>query len=436
MLANRKIFCNTPWYEIHIYWNGSFGICCQEAHKLHANDQKYNIASMTIMDWFNSEPAKNFRSRMLRDSKNSECQRCYNEENNNGNSRRLKSNMKSVIFTRSAFDDSFLQSPGQKHFAHSFDNQGHTNTYPIDLHIDLGNYCNLACKMCNSSASSTIASQNVKWGIESDRQYLGSDWTKNNDVWNNFKQQILSIPNLNNIHFMGGETLLTNRFEDFVDTMIKHQRYELCFSFVSNGTVYNPGLVEKLKKFRRVGFEISIESLEQHNSYVRQGTDTNQVLRNINRYLEHCNNSSITVALRPAPSLLTVGSYISLLEFSLARGLIVKSNFCFRPRFLNIEILPKSIKELYKQRYVDFLKQFDNLSTDIDYNASDPHQHHLVIKEQAQLCLALLNSPTPGDSDQQLKDLVEHCRRWDKIYHLDAKKLYPELQEVWDRYAY
>jgi len=436
MLVNSKIFCNTPWYEIHIYWDGSFGICCQEYHKLHNDNQKYNISSMSIMDWFNSEPVRNFRLEMLQNSRNSKCRKCYEEEDNNGNSRRFKINMKSVIFTRSAFDDSFQQSPGHKHFEHSFNNQGHTNTYPIDIHVDLGNYCNLACKMCKAEASSTIASQNVKWGIESDRQYLGLDWTKNINVWNNFKQQILNIPNLNNIHFMGGETLLTDRFEDFVDTMIEHQRFELCFSFVSNGTVYKPELVEKLKKFRRVGFEISIESMEQQNSYVRQGTNTDQVLKNINSYLKHCNNSSVTVTLRTAPNLLTVGSYISLLEYSLKNNLIVKSNLCTRPEFLKIEMLPKDVKEMYKQQYVDFLKQFDNLSTDIDYNASDPNQHHQVIKEQAQLCLSLLNSATPSDSEQQLKALVDHCRQWDKVYKLDARSLYPELTDVWDRYAY
>jgi hypothetical protein len=422
MLANNKVFCNTPWYEIHIYWDGSLGICCQEDHKIHNNDQKYNIASMTIMDWFNSEPARNFRLNMLKDTRDPVCRRCHIEEDNGGHSRRLKSNQKSVIFTRTAFDNSFKQSPGYKQFEYSVDNQGNTNTHPIDIHVDLGNYCNLACKMCNARASSTIASQQVKWGIKESKQYLGNDWTKDNVVWNSFKQQVLDIPGINNIHFMGGETLLTDRFEDFVDTMIENQRFDLCFSFVTNGTIYKPGLVEKLKKFRRVGFEVSIETLDQRNSYVRQGTDTDQVLKNIDQYLENCNNSSVTVALRPVPSLLTIGSYISLLEFALKRNLIVKSIVCTYPRFMNIDLLPQNIKDTYKEQYIKFLKQLDLLVVDSDYNASDPNNHQLVIKEQAQMCLNLLNSTTPIDTEQQLKELVSHCRRWDNVYKLDARQ--------------
>ena len=436
MLANKNVFCNTPWYEIHIYWDGSYGICCQESQKLYPSDtQQYNVANMTIMEWFNSEPARTFRSNILKDKPLVECHQCMLEERNGGNSRRLKSNQKSVIFTRTAFEHSFQQSPGYRHFEHSFDNQGFTDTYPIDLHIDLGNFCNLACKMCNARASSTIASQHVKWGIKEDKKYLGTDWTKNDQVWTNFKLQLLEIPNLTNIHFMGGETLLTDRLEDLVDTMIEHQRFDLCFSFVTNGTVYKPELINKLKQFRRVGIEISIESVEKNNSYVRQGTDTAQVLKNIELYQKFCDNSSITVALRPAPSLLTVGNFIGLLEFALDKKLVVKSNLCYNPRFLNIEILPKEVKELYLKKYTEFIDKFDNLSGK-DFNASDPNNYRLIVLEQAILCSSLLKTPTPEDSDDHLKKLVEHCQKWDKVYKLNAREIYPELNAVWDRYGY
>ena len=107
--------------------------------------------------------------------------------------------------------------------------------------------------MCNPQASSAIASQHIKWGIKSSKQYLGTDWTQNDQVWNSFLQQLLETPNLNNIHFMGGETLLTKRFEDLVDHMIAHNRLDVCFSFVTNGTAFRPELMSKLKQFRIVG---------------------------------------------------------------------------------------------------------------------------------------------------------------------------------------
>lgn len=434
MDLNSQIFCNTPWYELHIYQDGSLGICCQESHKLYTGDE-YNVATMTLKQWFNSDPVKKFRQQIIGSTPVSACTRCYVEEQYNGISRRHRSNQKSVIFTQ-AFDASIKQSPGYHEFIHSSQTYGHTNTVPIDLHIDLGNFCNLACKMCNAQSSSTIASQHVQWGIESDRQYVGTDWTKNQQVWNNFKQQLLELPGLINIHFMGGETLLTPRFEDLIDTMIEHKRFDLCFSFVTNGTVFRPQLIKKLLKFRRVGIEISIESVSPHNSYQRQGTNTEEVLTNINQYQTYTNGSNITVSVRPAPSILTIGYYDSLLEYCLQHKLIVKSNLCYNPNFLDPRILPYYIKQQYLKKYQTLLDNTEWNIASKDFNASDPNNYKHIIKFQIDLCIGLLESPTPKNSNELLGLMVNHCKRWDQVYNYNARDLYPEWQEIFDQYGY
>ena len=388
---------------------------------------------MSIADWFNSEPVKQFRQDIRGTKKLSACRGCYLEEEHGGHSKRSKENQKSVIFTQ-AFDNSYDQSPGRKHF--EFSSDGITDTMPIDLHINLGNFCNLACKMCSREASSTIASQEVKWGITESKKYLGVDWTRNDKTWSRFKQQLLNIKGLNNIHFMGGETLLTNQLEDLVDTMIEHQRFDLCFSFVTNGTVFNSVLLDKLKLFKRVGIEISIETATAHNAYQRQGTDTSKVLENIQRYQTWCNGSSITVTLRPAPSLLTIGYYHTLLKYALEQKILVKSNLCYSPRFLYAINLPSKVKQQYAEQYVDLINQLDINNANRDFNASDPNNFQLAIKQEAEMCLGLLSTKQPDDAETQLAAMVEHCRKWDKIYQLDARALYPELTEIWDRYAY
>jgi organic radical activating enzyme len=429
-VSNAGVFCNSPWYELQIYWDGSLGICCQEAHKLYTGTD-YNIATMTIAEWFNSEPVRDFRQRILKDSRLSECSRCYTEEDSGGNSRRQRANQKSVIFTQ-AFEHSFEQSPGRKHF----DDSGFATTQPIDIHIDLGNFCNLACKMCNAQASSRIAAQEVKWGIQSSQQFVGSDWTRNAEVWNNFKQQLLNIPKLNNIHFMGGETLLTDRFEDIVDTLIEHRRFETCLSFVTNGTVFRPELLIKLSKFRRVGIEVSIEAVDDHNAYQRQGTDTVQVLHNIDRYLEVCNNTSITVCLRPAISALTIGYFDGLLMYALQHKLILKSLQVNTPHFLDVAVLPPAVRQQYMVQYQAVLKHLDSIDIVNDYNFSDPNNYQLVVKQQTQMCINMLSMPEPKNVDQLRGQLVNHCKKWDKVYDLDARQLYPELADVWDQYGY
>jgi organic radical activating enzyme len=385
---------------------------------------------MSIADWFNSEPVRNFRKRILKNQKLSECSRCYAEEDAGGNSRRFNANQKSVIF-RQAFEESFKQSPGHVHFVDS----GYTTTQPIDIHVDLGNYCNLACKMCNAQASSRIAAQEVKWGIESSKPFVGTNWTNDPAVWSSFKQQLLAIPQLNNIHFMGGETLLTDRFEDLVDTLIAHNRFDVCLSFVTNGTVFKPQLLTKLLGFKRVGIEISIETVEQHNSYVRQGTDTQLVLDNIVRYQEQCNGSNVTVTLRPTVSALTIGYYGTLLQYALQQKLLIKSLQVVEPKFMQVGVLPQAVRSQYLAQYTDILDQL-NHTVSLDYNASDPNNYQIVIKQQAQACVNLLNAPETNNLTQLQTQLVDHCRKWDKIYNHSALVLYPELAEMWKCYAY
>lgn len=433
-MPNKNIFCNVPWYDLHIYWDGSFGICCIEDHKLyHNHDQQYNIATMSIAEWYNSEPVKKFRQGIYGDSQLSPCRGCYLEEQHGGHSRRLKENQKSVIFAQ-AFDHSYNQSPGRAHFEYS--STGITDTMPIDLHVNLGNFCNLACKMCSREASTTIASQEVKWGMMESKQYLGVDWTQNSTTWNSFKQQLLKIQGLNNIHFMGGETLLTDRVEDLVDTMTEHKKFDLCFSFVTNGTVFKPALLDKLKKFKRVGIEVSIETVTAHNAYQRQGTDTALVLANIANYLKWCNGSSITVTLRSAPSLLSIGYYHTLLQYALDQRLLIKSNLCYSPRFLYAVNLPAAVKHQYAGAYENLIATLNSVSTGQDFNASDPNNYQHVVKQEAKMCLHLLAQPEPADIAQQLRAMVDHCRRWDRVYGLDARVLYPELADVWDAYGY
>jgi organic radical activating enzyme len=385
---------------------------------------------MSIQDWFNSEPVINFRQQILDHKQNSVCQRCYKEEKLNGISRRVKNNLKSVIFMQ-AFDDSFEQSPARKHFSPD----GLATTLPIDMHIDLGNHCNLACKMCNAESSSKIASQEVKWGIKSSSKFIGQDWTANQLVWDSFKNQLLNISNLSNIHFMGGETLLSDRIEDLVDFLIEHQRFDVGFSFVTNGTFYKPELIKKMSQFKRVGIEISIETCTDHNNYVRQETDTQKVMHNIDRYCQ-LQNDLVGVTIRPAISALSIGTFWTLLEFVLDRRLVIKPSWCVSPEFLDPKILPSAIRQLYLPNYQKLLDRLSDMNIDQPFNASDPHNCDLIVKQWTQACVAALETPDSVDAEILQSQMVAHCQKWDQVYRMNAKQLYPEFSEMLTKYGY
>jgi sulfatase maturation enzyme AslB (radical SAM superfamily) len=438
-VPNQKIFCNVPWYELQVYWDGSLGTCCQEDHKIFpaGEEEKYNIKNMSIKEWMDSHPMRQARMAMFGDSPVSFCRRCYNEEFHSQASRRIRGNQKSVIFTKSNFHESYLQSPGVGKFETTRQKQGLFDDMPIDLHIDLGNYCNLTCKMCNPRASSSIAVQHVKWGIQDAKQYVGSDWTRDVAVWDRVLNELASIKKLKNVHFMGGETLLTPRFEDFVDYMLKANRTDLNFSFVTNGTFFNERLMSKLRNFKRIGIEVSIETMTKHNEYQRQGTDNAVIYANIEKYKQICDDSNITLTIRPAISLLTIGYYHTLLEYCLQNRLVVKSLICTDPRYLDASILPMSIKEIYKIGFANLLKKI-NVSDDgiRDYNESDPNQINQIIRGEITRALSILSTAQPADSQQQLKHMVRWCNRWDKVHGYNAYDLYPEFKDILIEHGY
>jgi len=381
---------------------------------------------MSIQEWMTSEPMQQVRTSIRGDTPLSICSRCYKDEQFGSTSRRHKSNQKSVIFTRSNFKESYEQSPAYDKF------EGLVPTgMPVDLHIDLGNYCNLACKMCNPQASSTIAVQEVKWGIESSRQYVGTDWTRDSAVWDRTLAEIVSIKELSNIHFMGGETLITPRFKDFVRALLAAGRTDIGISFVTNGTSYDQELADLLKPFKRIGLEVSIESLTAHNHYQRQGTDTDQVLSTIERFQA----DGFEITLRPAISALTIGTYWTLIKYALDRRLIIKSLVAFTPVMINPAVIPLHIRESYRQPYLDLLEQYQLTETvAADYNESDPNQYRRILRGQIDQALELLAQP---ESDpENLKNLVAHCRRWDQMYGYNALELYPELQDIFVSYGY
>jgi len=382
---------------------------------------------MSIAEWYRSKPMQQARQRMFDTHRWDHCNRCWHEEQVGTTSRRHRSNQKSVIF-RENFRDSFEQSPGYQKFT-----DPEFAGLPIDLHIDLGNYCNLACKMCNPLASSRIASQHRTWQLIDS---VPQDWTQDEAVWQRFVNEVAEIPGLKNLHFMGGETLIQPRFEQFIDFLIKHGRTDICISFVTNGTVYNDALVQKLKLFARVGIEVSIETLTETNAYIRQGTDTNQVLANIGRYQSESNGNSVTVTLRPAPNLFSARDYWQVIQLALDQQLIIKSNICTDPGFLSVEALPRSIRQGYVANYQQLLKDYELTDMATDYNESDPHNYRLVARNQIVQMIAMLDAPDPDNQKVLITQLCQHIQAWDQVYHYDATQLYPEMAKLLTEYGY
>ena len=423
-MPNKDIFCAIPWHTSHLYWDGYYGACCEERFK--PIGEVKNISEVGLEEWYNSSTMRNFRLRILGDVKLPECASCYNNESHGHESKRVRENFKVGIFTKQAFEKSFLQSPWHKKFNESAQ-EGLTDCQPIDLHIDFGNQCNLACKMCNPSASSRIAQQYDSWKISFDKR---PNWSESEESYQQLLKNIKGIKKINRIHIMGGEPTINKKFYKFLDWLINNNLQDVSLSFVSNGTQFKNDLVEKLLKFRSVDVEISLESVGDNNHYIRQGSETKQTLENIYKILNR-RSSSLNLVLRSVPQLLNVNNYHEYIKFAYTNKISIQSIPLIAPNYLAIGVLPKEIRQSliinYQKVKQEILENVENTQTLT--TGRDTSRLEQQLAKECDTVINLLEQSDPNNLEELQQELVEWLLKWDKVYNLDATKIYPEYSE-------
>jgi organic radical activating enzyme len=382
------------------------------------------------------------RLQILSDTKLSQCVNCYKVEQHTNDSHRIRENYKSAIFPDKQFDKSFLQSPGNNWFVESENNNGITSKMPVDWHIDFGNECNLACKMCKPLASSRIANYFKTWEISNDDGWfrttgdLSSNWTVDPVKWGNFLSSVDQISDINRIHIMGGEPMMSKKFKEFVEYLIDQNRSEISLSFVTNGTFYDEEFFKKLNFFRTVDIELSIETFDNTNDYIRQGSDINTLKDNINKILS-LRNDKISLVLRPAPQLLSVNSYHAYLQFALDNQVAVSSNLLLRPEFMQISVLPRDLKESLVDNYTTFIK---NANSEVKINSiaigRDTSRLSQILIAEAEMIISNLRGTEPTNVESLRKELIQWLLRWDKEFNFNAMDYYPEYTEFFKTYGY
>ena len=185
---------------MQLYHDGSYGLCCSErapvfdGYAKQPESIKPNIKTMSIREWYRSEKMKRYRESMLGDQPLAECAGCYQDEQYGNDSYRNTQNWRSVIFTQQNFQQSFEQSPHHDVFVSEQSGQAldaHYDGMPVDLHIDMGNECNLYCKHCNPSFSTQIAAKYKIWGILSREDYhTKMNWMDDHEIWDRFLNAI------------------------------------------------------------------------------------------------------------------------------------------------------------------------------------------------------------------------------------------------------
>jgi len=420
-MINADSFCIGPWTEVRINPDGTMNFChAADFAMIPSGD---NIARYTVDDYFQTGASVTTVRRKLEQGELIDrCHKCYKNERAGLLSFRQRRNIQAAIFPGADFVPSVVEAlPNIKQWQK-----------PKFYHVSLSNLCNMACMMCDPRWSSLLTHSQQRAGLLSPKVPVLRDWTQNADTWQKFVDHLLSNQDIVCLHFMGGEPMYHKRFRELIDILVERNHSDFALTFVTNGSIYDADLMSKLQRFHSITIEISIESLDTSNDYIRFPSSYREVQHNIERYLTH-RSDKISVVLRSVPQFLSVTKYDLLLKFAREHHVIIDGNALHSPAFLALNVLPDSIKRLAIERLSVFLQPSQRRVNDI--NLRDASDIDRCMSLHAQMVIDQINMPCE-DQIGKWRQLVDYCRRMDAVRGLDVIQAIPDLGDFFEQQGY
>jgi uncharacterized radical SAM superfamily Fe-S cluster-containing enzyme len=392
--------------------------CC---HYIRQNETEKS--NLSFLDWFNhgNQPTV-LRNNIINGVESSACSACYYNEKNKLISHRMQRNIQAAVYHGEYFKESLMQSPAYKRM------NGDKTIYPAFMHITLSNLCNMKCRMCFPAYSSQLADayKKINWMSKDEPTLL--DWTVDDNKWNEFLELVKNNNRLMALHFMGGEPLYHKKFYEFIDWCIDNNKTDFHLTFVSNGTIFKESLVNKLKHFKSIQIEISIENMHETNDYIRMGSDYKTIQENILKFVR----KGILIVLRTVPQALSIMHYDTILDFALKHKLVFDSNVLDNPQYLKCFVLPNDLKNeiaaKIRSKYMHILSSDEKI---------DPSAVRSVngIKNQIESLLVRLEESEPDNIEYLRQEFVRHNIELDKVSELKFTEMYPKLLNFYAKYS-
>ncbi len=436
----RDNFCSSPWFHIRVNPAGYY-LPCRWGSDFKPSGS--NINNTTISEYMNSEIMCNLRKSMLDGVDTDICSSCRYEDNNNKVSGRQKQLLKSAITVKN-FDSSFCSSPHWSWFDHSANHQGQTDRLPVDLQIDLGNTCNSACIMCNPTYSSKLAKDYPTLNqIDSSlfKIYnVGKNWADDDILVDKFVNELLTIPNIKYIHFLGGETLYLKSFYRICDKLIAsgHSK-NISIGTTTNCSVYSPALEKIIREFKHVHLGLSIESFHVVNDYIRYPSDIDIIRDNIEKFLELREQTGLHLSLRITPNILSIYHIDSIFRFMLDNKIIAEScNILSEPSCLRIELLPDNLRQDIITKIDKLISQYKLVNS--NENIVNRRRDDLVSPVIAEVIFEyrhlLETYQHPSNLEEDRQNLVKFTKAFESLRDNSILNYLPEYEEFLRSYGY
>jgi MoaA/NifB/PqqE/SkfB family radical SAM enzyme len=377
--------CLYPWYHLANTVDGRVKPCCIYEDTIKKSDgTDYYLQKDSIEDIYKSEYLINLRNEFLDGKKPSKCIRCWNDEEVGIQSKRQAYKYQ-------------LRGMGVDNVIPSLYN------HPVDMQLILNNSCNLKCRICEPSLSSSWMSELKDYGESIDDLHVSVPKFPNGQTSNPTGVFIKNIdtwgPNIKNISCLGGEPFYSTAWRKMAETFItKNWSKNITLSIVTNATFYDKEYINYLlSNFKSLSIALSIDGMEEAFEYVRSNGLWSDVKENYISYTKHIGTSNFSLSVSQATSwlsLMQIPKFIEFLNKDLTDGLMgiwfskVDNPYFFNPAFAPLEVREYAVDNIRNSPYYkSYKQQLDGLINYVlTFKISEDYKkyfkQHLLIDKQ------------------------------------------------------
>ena len=293
--------------------NGKMRLCCTTIQNIPSDDgyTLFDAGRHSIEEYWNSDRMKEIRRNMIAGRETRDCRRCYEQEAQGVQSLRGTEGMEDYI-------------------AHTLPDGTYTRLAD-SMQLQMGNICNLKCKMCSQAYSHMVGLELLEMG-DNDPDFLlwvkeqgavVNNWTNElgrKEQW--FKDPDIKIKmfehiskNIRQLCVIGGEpTLIPEFYELFEYCDSQGTLGDKSVTIVTNLTNTNPKMTKWLPRLQSWAIWASVDGVGERTEYIRYPSRWDKVLESLEFYRSNLGNNG-NITLSPAVQLLNIDQLDDIIQW-------------------------------------------------------------------------------------------------------------------------
>jgi MoaA/NifB/PqqE/SkfB family radical SAM enzyme len=417
-MTTSKTFCMHPFTGLATREDGAIKACCR-SHPVG------NIQCQSLEEVWNNNTMKRIRKQVLNGERPAECEPCFSLED------------KGVESLRQRHISGVIPEARINLYPNALTALKDDFTMPFEIptmEIKLNNLCNLKCRMCNPTDSTswndwdqveefyTKEKNFVVTSIKDlnlvNKPYLDK-FEDTDNWWASFEKL---LPHFRRVEFAGGEPLMDPQHYKILD-MLAPYGDQIEIKYATNLTTLgksNRTIWQYWPKFKSVAVNVSIDGIGDSYEYVRGNASWAELINNIKQVQTIPNVSRIVGAVAVQVSnVLVLDKMIKYFLDDL--GIVFYTNMVQYPNVLSAQCLPFDLRDLAIKRLQSVRLQVPKFKHVIE----NPILEQLTYGQID----GVINYLRSEDQSDKWADCVEFNRRLDVTRDQSFTQVTPEFKQ-------